>query len=60
MNFLSHRLFNDINHGYRAAILKKNSLWLFLVFMAVAIIAVIKRCAERYALQLYRTSLRIT
>ena len=35
MNFPSHILFNNINHGYRAAILKKNSLWLLLLYMAV-------------------------
>ena len=29
-------IFNNINHGYRAAILKKNSLWLLLFYMAVA------------------------
>ena len=28
--------FNDISHGYRAALLKKNSLWLLPFFMAVA------------------------
>ena len=28
MNFPSQIFFNDINDGYRAAILKKNSLWL--------------------------------
>ena len=36
MNFPSHILFNNVNHGYRAAILKKNSLWLLLLYMAVA------------------------
>ena len=36
MNFPSHTFFNDINHGYRAAILKKSSLWLFPFYMAVA------------------------
>ena len=29
-------IFNDINHGYRAAIMKKNSLWLLRFYMAVA------------------------
>ena len=28
--------FNNIIHGYRAAALKKSSLWLLLFFMAVA------------------------
>ena len=36
MNFPSQILFNDINHGYRAAILKKTSLWSLPFFMAVA------------------------
>ena len=36
MNFRSHIIFNDIIHGYRAAWLKKNSLWLLLFYMAVA------------------------
>ena len=50
--FSSQIFSNDINHGYRAAILKKNPLWRLLFFMAV-----MKRCAERCALQLYCTSL---
>ena len=37
MNFLAQIFFNDINHGYRAALLKKrSSLWLLLSYMAVA------------------------
>ena len=36
MNFSSHIFFNDINYGYRAAILKKSSLWLLPSDMAVA------------------------
>ena len=49
-------VFNDINHGYRVVTLKKNcgnflSLWLWLL------IAIMKRCAEPCALQLYCTSL---
>ena len=35
MNFPSHIFFNDINHGYKAAILKKNSLWLLPFYMVV-------------------------
>ena len=34
--FPSQIFFNDINHGYRAAILKKCSLWLLTFYMAVA------------------------
>ena len=34
-NFPSHIFFSDINHGYRAAILKKSSLWLLPSYMAV-------------------------
>ena len=36
MNFPSQIFFNDINHGYRAAILKKNSQWLPPFQMVVA------------------------
>ena len=36
MNFPSQIFFNDINHGYRAAIFKKNSLWLLPFYMVVA------------------------
>ena len=36
MNFPSQIFFNDINRGYRAAILKKNSLWLLPFYMVVA------------------------
>ena len=53
MNFPSQIFFNDINHGYRAAILKKSSLWLLPSYMAVATYCY-------YALQLYRTSLSET
>ena len=55
MNFPSQIFFNDINHGYRAAILKKSSLWLLLFLWLCLIIATIKRTMPR--LQLYRTSL---
>ena len=55
MNFPSQTFFNDINHGYRAAILKKSSLWLLLFLWLCLIIATIKRTMPR--LQLYRTSL---
>ena len=36
MNFPSEMFFNNINGGYRAAILKKSSLWLLPFYMAVA------------------------
>ena len=36
MNFPSQMFFNDINHGYRAAMLKKTSLWLLPFYMSVA------------------------
>ena len=36
MNFSPQIFFNDINHGYRVAILKKKSLWLLPLHMAVA------------------------
>ena len=35
MNFPSQIFFNDINHGYRTVILKKNSLWLLPLYMVV-------------------------
>ena len=36
MNFSSKIFLNDINHGYRAAILNKYILWLLQFYMAVA------------------------
>ena len=36
MNFPSQIFFNKINHGYKAALLKKNSLWLLSFHMDVA------------------------
>ena len=36
MNFPSQIFFNDINHGYKAALLKKNDLWLLSMYMDVA------------------------
>ena len=36
MNFPSKVFFYNINHGLRAATLKKNSLWLLLLYIAVA------------------------
>ena len=58
MNFPSQIFFNDINHGYRAAILKKNSLWLLPFYMVWLLISIMKKCSERCALQLYQTSLK--
>ena len=34
--FLHRYFFNDINHGYRAAILKKSSLWVLPPYMVVS------------------------
>ena len=36
MNYPSQIFFNDINHGYRTALLKKDSLWLLPFYMVVA------------------------
>ena len=36
MNFPSQIFSNEINHGYRAAILKKNTFWMLLFYMALA------------------------
>ena len=58
MNFPWQIFFNYINHGYRAATLKKNSMWLLPFYMVVIRTAIMKRCAEQCALQLYRTFLR--
>ena len=57
MNFPSQIFFNDINHGYIGAVLKKNYSWLLLFYMALATYFYYERCAERCALQLYHTSL---
>ena len=57
MNFPSKIFSNDINHCYRAAILKKSSLWLLPFCMAVATYCYYENCAERCAMQLYRTFL---
>ena len=40
-------IFNDINHGYKAALLKKNYLWLLSIYMNGLLIAIMKRSAER-------------
>ena len=50
-------LFKRYNRSYIAAILKKNFSWLLLFYVAAAV-AIMKSCAERYALQLYRISLK--
>ena len=50
-------LFKRYNHSYIAAILKKTFSWLLLFYVAAAI-AIMKSCAERYVLQLYRVSLK--
>ena len=36
MNFPSQIFFNDINHDHKAALLKKNSLWLLSIYINVA------------------------
>ena len=36
MNFRSHIFFNNINHDYKAALFKKNYLWLISFCMDVA------------------------
>ena len=35
MNFPSQIFLNDINHGYKAALLKKRSMWLLPSYLAV-------------------------
>ena len=59
MSFPSKIFFNNINHGYSAAILKKSSLWVrFCLIWLWPLIAIMKKSAERCTLQLYCTSLR--
>ena len=36
MNFPLQTFFKDFYHGYKAALLKKNSLWLLSIYMDVA------------------------
>ena len=50
-------IFNDINHGHRAAILKKSFCSCFRFKCMWLLISIMKRCAERCVLQLYHTSL---
>ena len=57
MNFPSQIFFNDINHGYRAAILKKNYLWLLPFYMVVATYFYYEKVHRTMQLQLYQTSL---
>ena len=56
-NFPSQIFFNKINHGYKAAILKKIFFDCFLLIWLWLFIAIMKRWAEQCALQLYCTSL---
>ena len=61
MNFYLQTFFNDINHGYKAALLKENFLlygWFPFIWMWL-LIAIMKRRAERRTLWLYHTSLSI-
>ena len=60
MNFPSQIFFEHINHGYSSAILNREIIcscfhfvWLWLL------ISIMKRCAERCALQFYQTSLKL-
>ena len=57
MNFPSQILFNDINHGYKTAILKESYLWLLPCYMAVAFYCYYKKVSRTMQLQLYHTSL---
>ena len=59
MNFPAKVVFNNINHGYRAAIYIEEKFFVgALSYMVVATIAIIKRSAEQCTLQLHCTSLR--
>ena len=47
MNSSSHAFFNEIKNGYRAALLKKNPLWLLPFYIAVASYCYYERYVER-------------
>ena len=47
MNFPLQIFFKDFYHGYKAALLKKNSLWLLSIYMDVASYCYYKKGAER-------------
>ena len=47
MNFPLQTFFKDFYHGYKAALLKKNSLWLLSIYMDVACIVIMKRGSEQ-------------
>ena len=57
MNFPSRIFSNDINPGYRVAVLKKNSLWLLPFYMVVATSFYYEKVSRTIRLQLYQTSL---
>ena len=57
MNFPSRIFSNDINPGYRVAVLKKNSLWLLPFYMVVATFFYYEKVSRTIRLQLYQTSL---
>ena len=59
MNFSSQILFNDINHGYRAAVLKKNLCGCFCFIWLWLLTAIMKRCPELCTLQFHCTSLTL-
>ena len=52
-------LFNDINHGYRAAVLKKNLCGCFCFIWLWLLTAIMKRCPELCTLQFHCTSLTL-
>ena len=58
MNFPSQIFFDDINHGYRAAILKKNYLWLLPLNMVVATYFYYEKVRRMMRTAIYQTSLR--
>ena len=60
MNFPSQIFFNNINHGYRAAILKKTSLRLLLFYMVVATYCYYEKMRKtmRTAILLYLLNLK--
>ena len=55
MNVPSQMFFNDINHGYRAAIVKKSYLWLLAFFYYEKVRRTMRTAIASYLLNLFFT-----
>ena len=58
MSFPSQIFFNDINHGYRAAILTEKSLWLLPIYLAAATYFYYEKVGRTMRTAIYHTSLK--